>query len=147
MRKLLLIILALPFLLGATYYVDLDNGDNNWSGLTTNFTTATGPFATIDYADSVISPNDTVWVRFTTYPETLTVTNASTTWLGDTDGTVWADSTDYPVIDGEDTRDYCATWAVSTISISGFSFHSSADSAIYINNNGVAQISVGGNEK
>jgi hypothetical protein len=98
--------------MATVYYVDLSNGDNNWDGQTTNFTTATGPFATIDYASAQLTAGDTCWIRFTTYPETVdgfanSGTSENRIYLyGDTNGTNWADSTDYPIIDMDFTRTY-----------------------------------------
>ena len=119
MRKLLLIIswvmcslVFVPLLMATVYYVDLSNGDNNWDGQTTNFTTATGPYATMDYASAQLTAGDTCWVRFTTYLELVDgMANIGTAenWItlqGDYTGAIWADSTDRPIVDGGDTRTY-----------------------------------------
>jgi len=74
---------------------------------------SSGPWKTINHAVSQVSPGDVCWVRCATYYEEVNNMSGSgssgneITLRGDFSGTVWANSTGLPVIDGEDTRDYC----------------------------------------
>jgi len=102
-----------PLVSGTVYYVDGINGSNGWSGETTNFTTATGPFETINYAVSQLAAGDTCWVRFTNYFEQVYGMAASgsagneITLKGDYTGAIWEDSTSRPIIDGENASQNC----------------------------------------
>ena len=63
-EKWLWVILLAPLLMGATYYVDIDNGDNSNSG-----TSVGQAWATLDYATTQVSAGDTVWTAYSTYRE------------------------------------------------------------------------------
>ena len=81
--------------------------DDSFNGhFPTWVSSSNGPWKTIDYASSQVSADDTAWVRATTYPEQVDSFAASgsdghrISFYGDTDGTIWADSSGRVVIDG-----------------------------------------------
>jgi len=118
--SILLILLPVWPVMAETLYVDGLAGDD-----TANTGRQTGDaFATVGYAASTASASDVIWVNQSTYPELVTIVDANTTWLGDTQGVMWG-GTGRPIVTGSDARNNAFTWgAVANVSLTGFACYS-----------------------
>ena len=119
---LIITLVFVPLVFATVYFLDGNNGNDSWDGLVPDFTAGTnGPRATGAYSADQMIAGDTVWVRGAeagsriVLPEGVYFDQADgtaenpITFIGDTDGIYWSDSTDPRglIIDGENTRTRC----------------------------------------
>ncbi len=91
-----------------------------------------GPWKTIQHGVDQISPDETCWVRYTTYREMVVIAAGGTpghpkTLRGDCDGSYWVDSGARPVIDAEGIRTHCLKldyakgryWSIENLELTG----------------------------